>query len=219
MQMQKPWVQVAIDATSMERGKELATLARRAGADWIEAGTPLIYYESIRSIGELVKVSGDVPVVADYKAQDGVYKYFAEAARLGAKVATILAVVNDGSIREAIKAGKENGIAVCVDLFSVKLEHIAQRAKEVEAMGADYVMLHLGFDESRHFPARKNTDGLLEVLAAVNIPVGVGTFDTEDAIAAVRMGASYVVQGEPMLSSPEGEQQLSEFIRAVKAAV
>jgi 3-hexulose-6-phosphate synthase/6-phospho-3-hexuloisomerase len=210
-------VQIAIDTLDEEKARKYVDIAVKAGADWIEVGTPLLYYEGIRIIGRMVEMAGSLPVVADFKAQDGVYKYFAEAARQGAKVATVLAQMNDGSIREAVRAGREHGIKVCADLFSVRPEHWVQRAKEIEALGVDYLLKHLGIDETKYYPERKCADGVKEIVEAVSIPVGVTTFQADDALEAVAAGASFIVQGEPILSSDRALEQLTEFIRKVKA--
>ncbi|BBI32149.1 orotidine 5'-phosphate decarboxylase / HUMPS family protein [Cohnella abietis] len=216
--MQKPWVQVAIDTLNVEKARQYTEIALKAGADWIEAGTPLIYYEGINIIGKMVEFSGNVPVVADFKAQDGVYKYFAEAAKQGAKVATVLATMNDGSIKEAVRAGRETGIKVCGDLFSVKPENLVERAKEVEALGVDYLLKHLGMDETRYYPERKCADYVKEIVEAVQIPVGVSTFTIDDALESLSVGASFIVQGEPILSSENALEKLTDFIKTVKAA-
>ena len=57
----KPWVQIAIDVKDAQLAKKLAKVAIEAGADWVEAGTPLIVFEGINSIKSLVDVCGDVP--------------------------------------------------------------------------------------------------------------------------------------------------------------
>ena len=215
--MNKPWVQVAIDAIDMERAMTLARMAMAAGADWIEAGTPLITFQSVRAIGALARACPGRPILADFKAQDGVAKYFKEAGRQGASIATILGVVANGSIKTAVRQGKESGVQVVADLYSVPRESLARRARELEALGVDYVMIHLGFDEARDEPARRATGGLEEVVAAVGIPVGVAAFDLADALEAVRKGASFVVQGEPLLSRPDAEKELRAYIAAVKA--
>jgi len=71
--MEKPLVQVAIDALNLERAAELTRTALEAGADWVEAGTPLIVYEGIRSIGSVVEMAEGRPVVADFKAQNKLF--------------------------------------------------------------------------------------------------------------------------------------------------
>ena len=214
--MNKPWIQIAIDVREIGEARKLARTAVEAGADWIEAGTPLITFESVRAIGALVQVCQGRPVVADFKAQDGVGKYFLEAGRQGAKIATVLGAVPDGSIQAAVNVRQESGVEVVVDLLGVK--NLAQRAREVEALGADYLMLHQGFDEARADPSKHVLDGLEELVKAVEIPVGVGVFTLEEAIEAVQMGASFVVQGEPLLSAPDLPSRLADFVQRVKAA-
>jgi len=215
--MNRPWVQVAIDAIDLERATALARMAMAAGADWIEAGTPLITFQGVRAIGVLAGACPGRPILADFKAQDGVAKYFKEAGRQGASVATILGVVADGSIKTAVRQGKESGVQVVADLYSVPRQALARRARELEALGVDFLMIHLGFDEARDEPARRTTDGLADVVAAVGIPVGVAAFELSDALEAVRGGASFVVQGEPLLSRPDAERELRAYISAVKA--
>lgn len=214
--MNKPWVQIAIDATSLDRARELGSLALEAGADWIEAGTPLITFQGVAAIGVLAKLCPGKPILADFKAQDGVGKYFKEAGRQGAKLATVLGVVANGSVKAAVEGGREAGVQVVADMYAVPHGSLARRARELEDMGVNYLMIHLGFDESRDEPNKRPTDGLEEVLKAVNIPVGVGTFGLEDALEAVKKGASFVVQGEPLLSAKDGPERLRKFIKAVQ---
>ena len=63
--MERPWVQVAIDALSIGEAERLARIAIEAGADWIEAGTPLITYEGMRAIRVIADMAEGRPVVAD----------------------------------------------------------------------------------------------------------------------------------------------------------
>ena len=121
---------------------------------------------------------------------------------MGAKYAVVLGIVADGSILEAVRAGKDTGIKVVADMFSVELPNLVKRAKEVEALGVDYLMIHVGFDQAKYDKGRKQFDGVKEVAEAVNIPVGVATFGVEDALEAISLGASWVTQGEPLLTAP-----------------
>ncbi len=155
-------------------------------------------------------------MVADYKAMDGVEKYFVTASGMGAGVAVVLACAPDASILAAIEAKKKCGIEVMVDLIGVK--NRPQRAREVEAMGADYIMLHLGHDEAHADPSKQVINGLDKVVSAVSIPVAVSTFTMEEAVEAVRIGASIIVQGEPILSAPNRDTQLARFVETVKTA-
>jgi 3-keto-L-gulonate-6-phosphate decarboxylase len=217
--MKRPWLQIAVDTLDLETARRYAMMAVEAGADWVEAGTPLIIYQGMKAIETLVSVCKSTPVVADFKVEDGVAKYFIKAGQIGAKIATVLGIAPDGSIKEAVRGAREGGVEVLADLSSMKLSDLATRANELERLGVDYVLLHLGFDESKNDPSKSSLDGLDELLDSVDIPVGVATFTEEEAVMAVKRGASFIVQGEPIMSAPDAPQKLKAFIESVKSAV
>lgn len=210
-------VQVAVDATTVERARELAHIAVEAGADIVEAGTPFITYHGVSAINEIVRIAGDRPVLADFKASDGVEKYFMEAGRRGAKYATVLAQAADASVIAAVRGGKVAGVKVVGDLYAIPLDTIGKRAKELEDLGVDYVMIHLGHDDAHANPEKHVLDGLSEVVSATKLPVCVSTFTIEEALEALRLGATVIVQGEPILSMKDAKEKMTEFIRRIKA--
>src|SRR3989441_11681887 len=65
-----PKVQVALDLIKLEDALRIAEAANRAGVEWIEAGTPLIKSEGMRSVKELKRALPDAVVVADMKTLD-----------------------------------------------------------------------------------------------------------------------------------------------------
>jgi 3-keto-L-gulonate-6-phosphate decarboxylase len=213
-----PWVQISIDVLDLEKGARLGRMAEEAGADWVETGTPLITYHGLNAIGSIVKACRKSPVLADLKAVDGVAKYFREAGKQGARIATVLGFVPDASVREAIRGGKEGKVEVMADLYALGTERLARRAAELQALGVNYLLLHAGGDEMAANPGRDPLHGLAEIVGAVSIPVGAVTFNTDQALRAVRGGASFVIVGEPLVSAPDGLEQLTRFIRAVKSA-
>jgi len=213
-----PWVQVSIDVLDLEEGTRLAAMAEQVGADWVEAGTPLLTYYGLKAIEAIVGVCQTCPVLADLKAVDGVAKYFREAGRQGARMATVLGVAPDASVREAIRGGREAGVEVMGDLYAIAPERLATRAAELEKIGVHYLLLHPGSDETAAHPDRDPLSGLSSVVGAVSIPVGTCTFNTLLGVRAVQSGASFVVQGEPLVSAPDGLEQLSHFIKTVKAS-
>jgi 3-hexulose-6-phosphate synthase/6-phospho-3-hexuloisomerase len=54
--MEKPILQVALDLVELKRALEIAEEAIIGGADWIEAGTPLIKSEGMNAVRELKEV-------------------------------------------------------------------------------------------------------------------------------------------------------------------
>ena len=192
-------------------------MAEEAGADWVETGTPLIVYHGLKAIDSIAGACRRSSVLADLKAVDGVAKYFREAGRRGAKIATVLGFVPDASIREAIRGAGDVKIEVMADLYALKSDGLAARAEELEALGVNYLLLHAGADEVAANPDRDPLLNLAKIVQSVSIPVGAVTFNAKQAIRAVGLGASFIVQGEPLVSAPDGFEQLSRFIQAVKS--
>jgi 3-keto-L-gulonate-6-phosphate decarboxylase len=216
--VKKPWVQISIDVLDLDKGRQLARMAEEAGAGWVEAGTPLITFHGMPAIGAIVGACRRCPVLADLKSVDGVAKYFREAGRQGAKIATVMGVAADASIREAVRGGREGGVEVMVDLYALDPAVILRRAKDMEAMGVHYLLLHAGGDAMAAQPDRDPLAGLSELVRAVSLPVGAVTFNVDQAVRAVREGASFVVQGEPLVSAPDGPGILADYIARVHSA-
>jgi hypothetical protein len=84
-------------------------------------------------------------------------------------------------------------------------------------MGADYFLLHLAIDEHLRNPGADPLDGLDEVVAATNVPVGPVVFTNEQGIDAVRRGASYMVIGYPLILQDNARELLKSFADAVRS--
>jgi 3-keto-L-gulonate-6-phosphate decarboxylase len=210
-------VQVAVDATTVERGLELIKLAVNAGADIVEAGTPFITYFGMKAIDYVYENAQGRKVLADFKTFDGAEKYAIEAASRGANMVTVMARAADGAIQASVSGARKAGIKVVADLCSVPLAEIGKRAGECERLGADYVMIHLGHDDAHANPYKHVLDGLDDVVKAVKVPIFVSTFTIEEALEALRKGATGIVQGEPILSQANALKQMTDFVKAVKA--
>lgn len=213
----QPWVQAAIDVPDIPSAIKIAEMAVRAGCDWIEAGTPLLYGEGYKAITALKKVAGSRPVVADFKAQDGCYSYFMHAKDAGADYATVCVVNNDGGTLEALRARHDCGIKVLADLFGVSIEDAPARAQEVEALGVDGICIHFGFDESLYNKKRCQSDGLKAVKDAVSIPVSCAADTLEEAIKAMKQGADWVFFGADYLNkaTPEKFEPLKHYVNTI----
>ncbi len=214
----KIWIQAAIDLFDLEQAEAVAKMAVEAGVDWVEVGTPLVYGQGSKGIDAMMKIADGRPVIVDYKAADGCYGSFKEAAKHGAQYAVVLAVSDNGSILEALKAAEETGIKVVADLLFVPLDKAPERAKELEEMGVDALFIHCGFDEANHTPGRKQYDGAEKIVEAVNIPVGIAVDLKEDALEAVKAGVSWVTFGLPILSSPDNFEACKEYVDALHNA-
>lgn len=214
--LKPPIVQVAIDVRTIDRALAIAEAAVRAGVDWLEAGTPLIVFQGVAAIGALARAFPGVPVLADYKIMDGAGKYVVETAEQGGRIATICAVASDASIREAVRAGRESGVAVIADLYAAPSP--ADRAAEVEALGVDSLYVHWGADQRREKPDRDPLLDLDAVLERVRVPVGVATFSVEDATRAMSRGAGIGVIGVPLIEARDVEGELRRYVEEARSA-
>src|SRR5258705_13485835 len=108
----KTIVQISLDVTNIPEALETAALARRAGVDWLEAGTPLIIAEGMNGVRALRERFPDVPIVADLKTMDGGYLEAELMARAGATHVVVMARAHEETLRCVVKAGRNLGVAV-----------------------------------------------------------------------------------------------------------
>ncbi len=175
-------LQVALDLLELPRAIEIGRESLEGGADWLEAGTPLIKSEGMHAIRTLRASFPDVKIVADMKTMDTGAIEVEMAAKSGASVVSILAVADDATIKEAIESAHKYGVALMVDIINT--EEPVRRAKELQDLGADYLCVHVGIDQQMQ---GIDTLSLLEkVAAAVDIPLAVaGGMDAESVSDAV----------------------------------
>jgi len=185
-------LQVALDVLELERAIEIGRESLEGGADWLEAGTPLIKSEGMNAIRALKDAFPEVNIVADMKTMDTGAIEMEMAAKSGASVVSILAVADNAVIEEAVKSARKYGVAVMVDIINT--ENPVRRAKELEEMGVDYVCVHVGIDQQMR---GTDTLNLLEkVSAATRTPLAVaGGVDAEMASEAVNLGADVIIVG------------------------
>jgi 3-hexulose-6-phosphate synthase/6-phospho-3-hexuloisomerase len=216
LRLPPPIVQVSIDVLTVEQAIEVGRMAVRAGVDLLEFGTPLVLNQGLEALDRFKAAFPDQPILVDVKIVDGARKYVVSAARKGAHFVTICGVASDASIREALAGQAETGILVVVDLYAAP-DPVA-RARQVVDWGAQVVLVHYGGDARAADPGADDT---LEVLprlkAAVDVPVGVVTFDPDGGAALVAAGADIVLIGHPYLLGPDAETMLTDYVRRVKA--
>jgi 3-hexulose-6-phosphate synthase len=121
----KPIVQISLDLTSIDEAIATAEMALRAGVDWLEAGTPLILAEGLRSVRELRARFPETPIVADLKTMDGGYLEAEMMAKAGANYVVVMARAHEETIKVVCQAGKDYGVGVmgdnlgCPDMVAV----------------------------------------------------------------------------------------------------
>ena len=110
-------LQLALDVAEL---KEALAIAKKAShyVDWIEAGTPLIKNEGLRSVRELKKHFPDKKIVADMKIMDTGKFEVGLAADAGADIVTVLGVADMKTIKDAISGARKRKVEILVDLIS-----------------------------------------------------------------------------------------------------
>ena len=198
----KPIVQISLDLINIDEALETAALAVSAGVDWLEACTPLILAEGMRGVRALREAFPAVPIVADLKTMDGGYLEAEMMAKAGATHVVVMARAHAETIKVVVKAGFDFGVKVMGD--NLGSPDMVEAAKWLEALGCDYVIHHIGYDERRGIAAQGKRmpgplDQLREVVKAVRVPVqAVGGLTLEQAIRCPEYGAPLVVLGAPL---------------------
>ena len=198
----KPIVQISLDLINIDEALETAALAVRAGVDWLEAGTPLILAEGMHGVRALRAAFPAVPIVADLKTMDGGYLEAEMMAKAGATHVVVMARAHAETIKVVVKAGLDFGVKVMGD--NLGCPDMVEAARWLEALGCDYVIHHIGYDERRGIAAQGKRmpgplDQLREVVKAVRVPVqAVGGLSLEQAIRCPEYGAPLVVLGAPL---------------------
>ena len=197
-----PVVQISLDLTNSTEALETAEMARRAGVDWIEAGTPLILAEGLHGVRALRERFPDVPIVADLKTMDGGYLEAEMMAGAGATHVVVMERAHEETVKCVVKAGHDFGVQVMGD--NLGAPDMVAAARRLEDLGCDFIVHHIGYDERRGIAARGDRqpsplDQLREIVDAVGIPVqAVGGLTIEQAVQTPEYGAPLVVLGAPL---------------------
>jgi len=192
-------LQFAMDTLTTEHALELASKAAPY-VDVIELGTPLIKSAGLSAITAVKEAHPDKVVFADLKTMDAGELEADIAFRAGADLVTVLGVAGDSTIAGAVKAAKAHGKGIVVDLIGVPDK--AARAKEVTALGVEFVEMHAGLDEQAEEGFTFET--LLHDGEASGVDFSVAGGITTDTIAAVQAsGARVAVAGSAIYSADD----------------
>lgn len=209
-------LQVALDFVDLPRAIAVAREAVAGGADWIEAGTPLIKAEGLQAVRALKAEFPERTIVADMKTMDAGRVEVEYAAKAGAGVVGVLGAASDATIKECAEAARNYGCKLIVDMIEVA-DPVA-RAKRAEALGADYIGIHTAIDQQMRGESPFAT--LRAVAEAVSIPVSVaGGINSETAAAAVAAGASIVVVGGAIIKASDATAAAAAIRRALDEGI
>jgi 3-hexulose-6-phosphate synthase/6-phospho-3-hexuloisomerase len=190
--MKRPVLQVALDLLDLPRALAIGDEAVRGGADWVEAGTPLIKSEGMEAVRALRSRFPDRGIVADMKVADAGAIEVEMAARAGASVVCVLADADNTVIEEAVRTASVFGVDLMADLLNAP--DPVNRAMELELLGVQIINAHVGVDQQM---IGKDSLHLLEELrGSVDVRLAVaGGLSPGTAAQAAETGADIVIVG------------------------
>ena len=208
----RPLLQVALDFVDLERALTLADEAVAGGADWLEAGTPLIKSVGFDALRRLKARFPAHVIVADLKIMDAGRIEVEYAAKAGAGVVTVLAAASDTTIAECVESARQYGVKVAADLINIA--DPVRRARELAALGVDFLDVHTPIDVQMQgfFPF----DTLKAIAGEVDIPLIVaGGISSETAPLAVANGAAVVIVGGAITKAQDAAAATRDIRKAL----
>ncbi len=212
-------LQLALDFINLSQAMRLAAEAVEGGVDMVEAGTPLIKSEGLKSVRKLRSAFPDSTIVADMKVMDAGRVETAAAAKAGADVIHVLGAAADSTIAECVEAARRYDAAICVDLIGEESEQQqVDRAREVEKLGARSVCIHTPIDQQMR--AESPFQFIKAVSDAVSIPVAVaGGINSETAPAAAGAGASIIIVGGAISKAVDARDAAQKIKNAIESGI
>lgn len=215
-----PKLQVALDLQDLDEALRIAEAAYRGGAEWLEAGTPLIKSVGMKAVRKLKKQFPTATVVADMKTLDVGWMETEMAAQAGADIVSLSGLAHNNTIKDAVSCARKYGKKIMVDLLEV--EDPLKRAKELEEMAVDYVCLHSGIDVQRDEEEKidRKVATISKIAKNVKVPVAVaGGIRAETAAKVVKAGAKIVIVGGAITRAENPEAATTIIRKSLEAAV
>jgi len=197
-------LQIALDVVSIEDALTIAEEAVAGGANWLEAGTPLIKNHGMVAVKKLKAAFPETTIVADMKTIDTGDIEVEMAAKNGADVVIILGMAQDMTIKRAVNSANAHGVKLMADLMGV--EEKARRARELKRLGVDFVLLHTPLDIQRVMLEKVDAavHELKELIEAVDMPVAAaGGITLETAPVLRDIGVSIFVVGRAVTKAKD----------------
>jgi len=205
-------LQVALDFLELPRALDVAEAAVEGGADFIEAGTPLIKSEGLDAVRKLREMFGDRTIVADMKTMDAGKIEAAAAAKAGANIMTVSGTASVSTIKECVEAGRHHGIEVAVDLLGVS--DPVEFASQAGGLGVAWLDVHCAIDQQ--MSGQDPLAVLKEVRRATDLTLAVaGGINSETAPAAVAAGADVVIVGGAITKAVDPRRATADIRSAI----
>ncbi|MNC21377.1 3-hexulose-6-phosphate synthase [compost metagenome] len=153
-------------------------------------------------------------VLADLKIMDAGGYEIMKAAEAGADLVTVLGATNDMTIKGAVEEAKKQNKKILVDMINVA--DLEKRAREVDALGVDYICVHTGYDQQA---AGENPFEDLQTIkrAVTNAKTAVaGGIKLETLPEVIKANPDLVIVGGGITGAADKAAVASEIQRLIK---
>ena len=184
--------------------------------DIAEVGTPLVFREGMGAVRRIRDVFPQLTLVADLKIMDAGAAEAEIAFAAGADIVTVMAVAADATIAGALSSARSHGKRLMVDMMQVAV--IRARARELAAMGCDFLCLHRAHDQQAHLGAPfAQLAALRDALPETELAIagGVQLPDLAQILPltpqAVVVGSAITAAADPRASAKQFHKRIREY--------
>jgi len=206
-------LQLALDLVNIPDGIALVKEVEQY-VDIVEIGTPIVINEGLHAVKAMKEAFPHLDILADLKVMDAGGYEIIKASEAGADLVTVLGVANDKTIQGAVEEAKKLNKQVLVDMINVP--DLEKRAREVDALGVDYICVHTGYDQQA---AGENPfEDLLTIKRAVtNAKTAVaGGIKLETLPEVIKADPDLVIVGGGITGVADKAAVASEIQRLIK---
>lgn len=206
-------LQIALDLVDIKTAIEMVEKIEDV-IDIVEIGTPMIVKEGMVPVRRMKERFPRLTVLADVKIADGGAIEAGYAVEAGADIVTVLAIASDQTIMGARDAAHQAGREVYVDMLSVR--DVVARARELDAMGVDYIGVHTASDV-QHL-GRTPYDELRQIAQVIkNAKVAAAGGINLGTIGRVgELGADVGIVGSALTGAPDLRKAVESYQAVMK---
>ena len=199
-------LQVALEFTNLNDALKVATLCADS-VDVIEIGTPLIKAEGMDAVKVIKEKFPGKLVSADMKIMDTGFLEAELAFNHGADIASVLGVADDATIKGAVDAARKHNKKIIADMIGCK--DIAQRSKELEALGIDIIEIHKGIDQQN--AGHDGFSSVEKIAKSVKTKLAVAGGLNKDTVGQFVSFVEIIIVGGAITKSPNPKQAAKEI--------
>ena len=206
-------LQLALDMVDIEGAKTILKEVNDV-IDIAEVGTPFVIKEGLRAVTEIKNAYPSLKVLADLKIMDAGEHEARIGFYAGADIVTVLGVADDVTIQGVVKAARECGRQVMVDMISVA--DIEKRAVRIDTFGVDYICAHTAFDVQGYEDNPLEEMKLLKQVLQYAKPAIAGGIKKDTLKQIIPYKPEIVVVGGAITGRPDIRQAALEIKEVMK---